>query len=53
MATLIQEDLDRVGIRVRLVPMEFGVMMDAVLQTRKFDAALWGLASGDADPNRR
>ena len=26
-------------------------MMDAVLQTRKFDAALWGLASGDADPN--
>ena len=51
MATLIQEDLDRVGIRVRLLPMEFGVMMDAVLQTRKFDAALWGLASGDADPN--
>jgi peptide/nickel transport system substrate-binding protein len=51
MATLIQEDLARVGIRVRLLPMEFGVMMDAVLQTRKFDAALWGLASGDADPN--
>jgi peptide/nickel transport system substrate-binding protein len=51
MATLIQEDLARVGIRMRLLPMEFGVMMDAVLQTRKFDAALWGLASGDADPN--
>jgi peptide/nickel transport system substrate-binding protein len=31
MATLVQEDLDRVGIRMRLVPMEFGVMMDAVL----------------------
>jgi peptide/nickel transport system substrate-binding protein len=51
MATLVQEDLDRVGIRMRLLPMEFGAMMDAVLQTRTFDAALWGLASGDADPN--
>jgi peptide/nickel transport system substrate-binding protein len=51
MATLIQEDLERVGIHMRLLPMEFGVMMDAVLHTRKFDAALWGLASGDADPN--
>ena len=51
MATLIQEDLGLVGIRMQLLPIEFGVMMDAVLQTRKFDAALWGLASGDADPN--
>jgi peptide/nickel transport system substrate-binding protein len=51
MATLIQEDLARVGIRVRLQPTEFGVMMDAVLKTRRFDAALWALSSGDADPN--
>jgi peptide/nickel transport system substrate-binding protein len=51
MATLIQEDLAQVGIRVRLQPTEFGVMTDAVLKTRKFDAALWGIVSGDADPN--
>ena len=51
MATLIQEDLARVGIRVRLQPIEFGVMTDAVLKTRKFEGALWGIASGDADPN--
>jgi peptide/nickel transport system substrate-binding protein len=51
MATLIQDDLARVGIKVRLQPIEFGVMMDAVLKTRRFDAALWGLSSGDADPN--
>ncbi len=51
MATLIQEDLARVGIRLRLQATEFGVMMDAVLKTRKFEAALWGLVSGDADPN--
>jgi peptide/nickel transport system substrate-binding protein len=51
MATLLQEDLAAVGIRMRLQPTEFGVMTDAVLNTRRFDAALWGIASGDADPN--
>jgi peptide/nickel transport system substrate-binding protein len=51
MATLIQEDLAQVGIRVRLQPTEFGVMTDAVLRTRKFEGALWGIVSGDADPN--
>ena len=51
MATLIQEDLARVGIRVRVEPMEFGALLDAVLKTRKFEAAIWGIASGDADPN--
>lgn len=51
MATLIQEDLAQVGIRVRLQPIEFGVMTDAVLKTRKFEGALWGIVSGDADPN--
>jgi peptide/nickel transport system substrate-binding protein len=51
MATLIQQDLAAVGITLRLQATEFGVMMDAVLKTRKFEAALWGLASGDADPN--
>jgi peptide/nickel transport system substrate-binding protein len=51
MATLIQEDLAQVGIRVRLQATEFGVMTDAVLKTRKFEGALWGIVSGDADPN--
>ena len=51
MATLIQDDLQRLGIRAQATPIEFGAMMDAVLNTRKFDAAVWGMASGDADPN--
>ncbi len=51
MATLIQEDLAAIGIKVRLQPTEFGVMTDAVLKSRRFDAAVWGIASGDADPN--
>ena len=51
MAVLVQEDLARIGIRAQVAPTDFGAMMDAVLNTRKFEAALWGLASGDADPN--
>lgn len=51
MATIIQADLNRLGMRVGLAAIEFGAMVDAVLKTRKFEAAVWGLASGDADPN--
>ncbi|HEY3131981.1 MAG TPA: ABC transporter substrate-binding protein [Acidobacteriota bacterium] len=51
MATLVQEDLSRLGMQVHLSPIEFGAMMDAVLKTRKFEAGLWALVSGDADPN--
>ncbi len=51
MATLVQEDLAGAGIRVQLLPTEFGAMTDALLNTRKFEAALSGIASGDADPN--
>ena len=51
MATLVQDDLAKIGIAARLQPIEFGVMLDAVTKTRRFDAAVWGIASGDADPN--
>jgi ABC-type transport system substrate-binding protein len=51
MATLIQDDLAHIGIRLRVQATEFGVMVNAVLRTRRFDAGLWGIASGDADPN--
>jgi peptide/nickel transport system substrate-binding protein len=51
MAAMIQEDLAQIGIRMRVQPVEFGTLLDAVLKTRRFDAALWAVASGDADPN--
>jgi len=51
MAAMIQEDLGQLGIHVRVQPMEFGTLVDAVLKTRRFDAALWGIATADADPN--
>jgi peptide/nickel transport system substrate-binding protein len=50
-ATLIQDDLAGIGIRAQALPTEFGAMMDAVRNTRKFEAAVFGIGLGDADPN--
>lgn len=51
MATLIQDDLKRLGIRVDIVPLEPRSLYDRVLTTRKYEAAILGMANQDADPN--
>jgi peptide/nickel transport system substrate-binding protein len=51
MATLIQDDLKQLGIRVQVVPLEFRSLIDRVTQTKEYEACLLGLASFDADPN--
>jgi peptide/nickel transport system substrate-binding protein len=51
MATLVQDDLKRLGMQVQVVPMEFRSLIDRVLQTKEYDACLLGLVSFDADPN--
>jgi peptide/nickel transport system substrate-binding protein len=51
MATMIQQDLKDLGIRVQVVPLEFRAMLDRVLQTHNYDAAIMGLGGGDVDPN--
>ncbi|HKV61373.1 MAG TPA: ABC transporter substrate-binding protein [Candidatus Acidoferrum sp.] len=50
MATLIQDDLKPLGMRVQVVPMEFRSLLDRVMQTREYEACLFGLANLDADP---
>jgi peptide/nickel transport system substrate-binding protein len=50
MATLIQEDLKQLGVRVQIVPMEFRSLIDRVTQTREYEACVLGLVSFDADP---
>jgi len=50
MATLIQDDLKQLGMRVQVVPLEFRSLIDRVTQTKEYDACLLGLASFDADP---
>jgi peptide/nickel transport system substrate-binding protein len=51
MATLIQADLSGLGMRVAVTPVEFRAAVDRVLTSKAYDAALFGLVSGDADPN--
>lgn len=50
MATLIQQDLEQVGIEARVVSLEFRSMLDRIMSTFDYDAGVMGLASGDVDP---
>ncbi len=51
MATIIQDDLRQLGMDVQVVPLENRALLDRVLQTHDYEAALMALGSGDADPN--
>ncbi|MBZ5531986.1 MAG: ABC transporter substrate-binding protein [Acidobacteriia bacterium] len=51
MATLIQDDLKKLGMNVHVVGLEFRSMVDRVLQSHDYETAVMGLGSGDADPN--
>jgi peptide/nickel transport system substrate-binding protein len=50
MATMIQQDLQTLGIRVRVVELEFRSMLDRITNRFDYEACLLGLTSGDADP---
>jgi peptide/nickel transport system substrate-binding protein len=51
MATLIQDDLKQLGMRVQVVPLEFRSLVDRVTQSKQYEACVLGLVSFDADPN--
>ena len=51
MATLIQDDLKKLGMRVQIVPLEFRSLLDRVFQTKAYEACVLGLANSDADPS--
>ena len=51
MATLIQDDLKQIGMRVNVVPLEFRSLLERVQRTREYEACILSLASPDADPN--
>jgi len=50
-ATLIQSDLGQLGMNVHVVSLDFGAMVDRLLNSFDYEAAIMGLADGDADPN--
>lgn len=51
MATIIQDDLSKVGMNVHVVPLEFRGLLDRVFQSYDYEVAIMGLGGGDADPN--
>lgn len=51
MATIIQDDLSKLGMDVHIVPLEFRATLDRVFQTYDYEVAIMGLGGGDADPN--
>jgi peptide/nickel transport system substrate-binding protein len=51
MATLIQDDLSKLGMNVHVVPLEFRAVLDRVFQTYNYEACIMALGGGDADPN--
>ena len=51
MATLIQADLKELGMDVRVVPIEFRALLERVFESFDYDASVFGLGGGDADPN--
>ena len=51
MATLVQDDLKQLGMKVNVVPMNSGSLIARVLSSHDFEAALMGFGGSDADPN--
>lgn len=49
-ATIVQNDLSQLGMSVQVVPLDFRAMVDRLLNTHNYEAAVMGLVSGDADP---
>ena len=49
-ATIIQDDLSQLGMRVQVVPLDFHAMVDRLLNSFNYEAAVMGIASGDTDP---
>jgi peptide/nickel transport system substrate-binding protein len=51
MATLLQEDLDQLGIRVGTAALEFRALIGRIFNSYDYEACLLGLGGGDVDPN--
>lgn len=51
MATLIQQDLKKVGMKVNLVTLDFPSLIERITQSFNYEAAMLGLLNVDLDPN--
>lgn len=51
MATVVQEDLAKLGIKLQVAPIEFGELTRRVSQSFEYDAALLGTSPSEPDPS--
>jgi peptide/nickel transport system substrate-binding protein len=51
MATLIQDDLQKIGIHVNVVTLDFPSLIERMTQSFDYEAILLGLTNVDLDPN--
>lgn len=51
MATMIQQDLGKIGINVHVVTLDFASLLERITETYNYEGALLGLANVDLDPN--
>jgi peptide/nickel transport system substrate-binding protein len=51
MATMIQQDLSQIGIKVNLVTLDFPSLIERITRTYDYEACLLGLVNTDLDPN--
>ena len=50
-ATMIQQDLSQIGIKVNVVTLDFPSLIERMTRTFDYDACLLGLVNTDLDPN--
>jgi peptide/nickel transport system substrate-binding protein len=50
MAALIQDDLRRIGMRVNIVTLDFGSLIERITKTLDYDAGLLGFSNVELDP---
>jgi len=53
MATMIQEDLQKIGIHVNVVTLDFPSLLERMTQTFDYEAILLGLTNTGLDPNEQ
>ena len=51
MATMIQQDLGKIGITVRVVTLDFASLIERITESYNYEAALLGTVNTDLDPN--
>ncbi len=51
MAVMIQQDLQKVGIKVSVVTLDFPSLIERITQSFNYEAAILGLTNVDLDPN--